>query len=68
MSGVIRKSASFDQDLADLGKIRIYGCDTVEAAGTRPLIYREVIVNDSADRYNWTPWWQRKQPNRRRKS
>lgn len=65
MSGVVRKQASFDQELADLGRIRILSPDRSDATTTP--IYRERVVDNSLDHFNRTPWWKRKKSSLRQK-
>jgi hypothetical protein len=62
MSGVVRKQASFDQDLAELGRIRAYRCDFVDTVTGLAPIYRETTITTTTtpDQFDRTPWWKRK--------
>jgi hypothetical protein len=66
MSRVIRKQVSFDQELAEVGKIRTYRCDFLDTDTGLMPIYREVIMPNSLDQFDRTPWWQRKTLRQRR--
>lgn len=69
MSRVTRKQHSFDQELADANKIRVYKCDYTETSTGLAPIYREVTITSTPDQFDRTPWWQRKTlQQRRRKS
>ena len=66
MSGVVRKPASFDQDLAQAGQMRTYGCDFVDTVTGLATIYREITITITPDQFDRTPWWKRNAVKQRR--
>jgi len=66
MSGVVRKQASFDQDQAEAGRIRVYRCDFVDTVTGLAPIHRETTITITHDQFDRTPWWQRNAVKQRR--
>lgn len=60
MSRVVRKQTNFDQDLAQVGQIRVYRCDFVTTVTGLAPIYRETTMPINNDQIDRNPWWNRK--------
>lgn len=67
MSRILRKQTTFDQELAQTGHIRSYRREYVVADTGLAPIYREVLISDSPEQFNRTPWWKRKKSSLRQK-
>lgn len=64
MKRVSTKQAVFDNELADLGKMRVLIADA--ESGPNP-IFREKVIDQVSNMFDRTPWWKRSQPKQRRK-
>jgi hypothetical protein len=62
MKRVTTKQAVFDNELSELGKMRVLIADA--ESGPNP-IFREKVVDMVSDMFDRTPWWKRSRPNRR---
>lgn len=60
MNRVVRKQTSFDQDLAEVGQIRVYRCDFVTTLTGLAPIYRETTMQITHGQLDLSPWWTRK--------
>lgn len=68
MTRTLRKQTTFDQELAQTGRIRSYRREYVVADTGLAPIYREVLISDLPEQFNRTPWWTRKKIRQRKKS